>query len=139
LRKQELLEFSIVTVPANPNALVQNSMAPAELSKKMLKLASKKTWTDLGNILPYLPDPGIVNNIVDTQDNIKNEFALKDINKKLDDILEMLKLPNEKDIPNIGEVDSHKTSDAPDQNQEPEQEESAKPVFFLKRGKKENE
>jgi HK97 family phage prohead protease len=143
-REQELLEFSIVTVPANPNALVQNSIAPAELKKwvslpmpklvpgelneKILKSASEKPWTDLGS----------VDDLEEIQGNIKTELALENINKKLAKILEVLKMP-ETAIPNIGEVDSCETSDAPDQNQEPEQEEITKPVFFLKKGKKENE
>jgi HK97 family phage prohead protease len=116
LRKQELLEFSIVTVPANPNALVQNSF--------------KQNYS-----LPMMRD-ALEQGILPMAKSIPEELTLEDINKKLTEILEILKLP-ETAIPNIGEIDSHKTSGTPDQNQEPEQEEITKPVFFLKRGKNE--
>lgn len=114
IRKQELVEFSIVPVPANPNALIENGMDPATANDMQIL----STWHDSENEAGYICG---INKI--SGDDVAIEKMLKNMDSKLTKILKQIEID--------GEIISHKTSDVPGQNQVPGQGGAPKPGDFF--------
>lgn len=91
-RKQELLEISIVPIPANPNALVQARAAGIDVDRLALVQpkapVSKKGLYEVGALARLLVDLGYLEDMVEWEEDYEGDGS--DISQRLTDAMKML-------------------------------------------------